>query len=134
MKMCANGAWERAAARAVKSQINRHGVIGFLLYLVFGLLAVFICFAGLSPAGPMVQQDQVSRIRITAEIPFTYVSQIETDRRMEAVRRKVPPVFLLDLEPYRAFRTYLEQLFERPGRICPGSGKHAGRTGPAPGT
>lgn len=94
----------------VKSRINRQGVIGFFLYLVFGLLAVFICFAGLSPAGPMVQQDQVSRIRITAEIPFTYVSQIETDRRMEAVRRKVPPVFLLDLEPYREFRSYTEQL------------------------
>lgn len=71
---------------------------------------MIISFAGLSPAGPMVQEGQMSRIRITAEIPFTYESSIETERRMEAVRQRVPPVFLLDMSPFREFRTYGEAL------------------------
>jgi len=99
-------------SQSAKSAFNRKSFTSILLYTSFGLLAVFICFAGLSPAGPLVQEDQVSRIRITAEIPFTYVSDIETEARMEAVRRKVPPVFLLDLEPYRDFRGYMERLVE----------------------
>ena len=95
-----------------KDTFTRHALVSFLLYLCFGVLATFICFVGLSSAGPLVQRDQVSRIRITAEIPFNYVSQIETGRRLEAVRQKVPPVFRLDLEPYRNFRSYIEQFMQ----------------------
>jgi putative nucleotidyltransferase with HDIG domain len=95
--------------RAVSSG-EKMGATTFLLYTLFGLLAVLICFAGLSPAGPLVQEGQVSRIRITSEIPFSYVSRIDTERRMEAVRQKVPPVFLLDLAPFRNFRSYMDRL------------------------
>ncbi|MFO7724128.1 MAG: HDIG domain-containing protein [Oceanipulchritudo sp.] len=94
----------------VKETFERGRITGFFLYLGFGLLAAIICFAGLSSAGPLVQEGQVSRIRITSEIPFSYVSEMETARRMEAVRQKVPPVFRLDLEPFRNFRSYLEKL------------------------
>lgn len=94
----------------IKAALTRDTFISFLLYLGFATAATFLAFFGLSAASPLVQKDQVSRIRITAEIPFSYVSQIETDRRLEAVQQKVPPVFRLDMEPYRAFRTYLEQL------------------------
>ena len=94
----------------LKKTLDRGRVAGFFLYLGFGALATLICFAGLSSAGPLVQEGQVSRIRITSEIPFSYVSEMETARRMEAVRQKVPPVFLLDLEPFRNFRAYLENL------------------------
>ncbi|MGC9450399.1 MAG: HD family phosphohydrolase [Oceanipulchritudo sp.] len=96
--------------RPIQDAFSRHALISFLLYLLFGLLAVGICFVGLSSAGPLVQRDQVSRIRITAEIPFTYTSQIETNRLLEAVRQKVPPVFRLDMAPYRNFRSYAERL------------------------
>ena len=97
---------------AIKSAFNRNALFSFLLYLCFGLFATFICFVGLSSAGPLVQRDQVSRIRITAEIPFSYVSQIETNRRLENVRQKVPPVFRLDLQPWRDFGAYIEQLMQ----------------------
>ncbi len=109
------GGLRRRGARGEQpagATVTRGGLLSFLLFLLFGLLALLICFAGLSPAGPMVQRDQVARIRVTAEFPFTYISQIETNRRLEAVRQKVPPVFRLDLAPYRAFRAYLEQLVE----------------------
>jgi putative nucleotidyltransferase with HDIG domain len=95
-----------------KTRIDKAAVKRFFLYLGFGLIAVFICFSGLSSAGPLVQEGQVSRIRITAEIPFSYVSEIETSKRMEAIRQKVAPVFLLNLEPYRNFRSYMERLAE----------------------
>jgi putative nucleotidyltransferase with HDIG domain len=95
-----------------KSRVDKAAVKRFFLYLGFGLVTVFICFAGLSSAGPLVQEGQVSRIRITAEFPFSYVSEIETSKRMEAVRQKVAPVFLLNLEPYRNFRSYLDRLGE----------------------
>lgn len=103
---------------SVKANIDKSSVIRFFLYLSFALLAVIICFAGLSSAGPLVQEGQVSRIRITAEIPFSYTSEIETSKRMEAVRQKVPPVFLLDLSPYRNFRSYMERLADDLGEFA----------------
>ncbi len=102
----------------LKSLLNRRTLISFQLYMGFGVLALLIGFVGLSTAGPLVQQDQVSRIRITAEIPYTYVSRIETERDMEAVRQKVPPVFRLDLSAFRNFRSYMERLSEDLGNFA----------------
>ena len=97
---------------AQQPRLTRESLFGFGLYLGFGILATLIAFLGLSSAGPLVHKDQVSRLRIIAEIPFSYVSQIETSRNLEAVRQKVPPVFRLDLSTYRSFRSYLERLTE----------------------
>lgn len=96
----------------VREKFHAGSLLAFSLHVLFWMLAVVICFFGLSTAGPMVQQDQVSRVRISAQLPFTYTSDIRTDRRMEAVRQKVPPVFRLDLAPFRGFRDYSRQLFE----------------------
>jgi putative nucleotidyltransferase with HDIG domain len=94
----------------LKTLLSRDSVTSFLLYLGFGSVATIIAFAGLSSAGPLVQKDQVSRIRITAEIPFTYTSEIRTNELLEGVGRKVPPVFRLDLAPFRNFRDFMERL------------------------
>ncbi len=94
----------------LKSVFNRDSLTSFLLYLSFGIASIFIAFAGLSSAGPIVQKDQVSRIRITAEIPFSYISDIRTSEQLEDVSKKVPPVFRLDLAPYKNFRSYMERL------------------------
>ena len=105
----------------LKSAFSRQSIISFLLYLAFGAAATVVAFVGLSSAGPLVQKDQVSRIRITSEIPFSYISEIRTQEKLEAIRQKVPPVFRLDMGPYRAFRSYLERLmtdladFAQPG-------------------
>ncbi len=96
----------------LKSFLNRHALVTFLLYLAFGLAAVLIAFAGLSPAGPLVQNGQVSRIRITAEIPFSYTSTIRTNERLDAIGKEVPPVFRLDLAPLRNFRSWMERFVE----------------------
>lgn len=102
----------------LKSVFTRHTLVSILLYMGFGALALLIGFVGLSTAGPLVQQDQVSRIRITAEIPFNYVSRIETEKDMELVRQKVPPVFRLDLSAFRNFRSYMERLSEDLGEFA----------------
>lgn len=94
----------------LKSAFNRDSLMSFLLYLSFGMASTMIAFAGLSSAGPMVQRDQVSRIRITAEIPFTYISGIRTNQQLDEVSKRVPPVFRLDMAPFTKFRTYMERL------------------------
>lgn len=91
--------------------MNRTFVQDVSLYLLFGLLAVFISFFGLSPAGPMVQSDQMARIRVAADIAFDYISRIETERRMESVRQRVPPVFRLEMTQFNAFHAHLNDLF-----------------------
>jgi putative nucleotidyltransferase with HDIG domain len=96
---------------ATPAALNRRSLVNGGLYLSFWAMACLIAFLGLSSAGPLVQRDQVSRIRITSEIPFSYVSKIETDQLMEAIRQKVPPVFRLDLEPYREFSSFLLSLY-----------------------
>jgi putative nucleotidyltransferase with HDIG domain len=101
-----------------KSLFDRANLLLFGLYTLFWLLASFISFYGLSPAGPQVQPDQVSRMRIAAEIEFSYVSRIETDRMLESVRQRVPPVFRLDLAPYRAFRNQSLRLIEDLGTFA----------------
>lgn len=89
---------------------NRESVVSFALYTAFGILAVIICFAGLSSTANLVQQGQVSRIRITSDIDFSYVSEIRAAEQREAVRRKVPPVFMLDLQTFRDFQDWLNSL------------------------
>lgn len=98
-------------AHPVRGKFHPGSMIAFSLHVLFWMLAVVICFFGLSTAGPLVQENQVSRVRITAEVPFSYTSDIQTDRRMEAVRQKVPPIFRLDLSLYRSFRDHSRQLF-----------------------
>jgi hypothetical protein len=89
---------------------NRKSFITFSLYAAFGTLAVLICFAGLASSGHLLQKGQVSRIRISSDIPFSYVSEIQSANQKEAIRRQVPPVFMLDLQPYRDFSEWLEAL------------------------
>lgn len=101
----------RTKAAQPKS-LDRDNLLQFSLYFLFWVLASLICFYGLSPAGPQIQPNQVSRIRIAADIDFDYTSKIETDRMMESVRQRVPPVFRLNLAPYRDFRTHLLRLYE----------------------
>ena len=83
-------------------------ILPFLLLLViFTVLVIEICFAGLSPAGPQVVLNQTSRARIIAEIPFSYVSEIETERARAEIRKRTPPVYRLDQTPMQDFRKWI---------------------------
>lgn len=98
--------------RSFGNRVDGHSVLSFSLYAAFGILAVLICFAGLSSHAHLIQKGQVSRLRINAEIGFSFVSEIQAAEQREAVRRKVPPVFVLDLQPYRDFVQWSEALLD----------------------
>ena len=85
---------------------SRGGILFILVFGVFAALIIEICFAGLSPAGPQVVLNQTSRARIIAEIPFSYVSDIETERMRAEIRQRTPPVYRLDQSPAQEFRKW----------------------------
>jgi hypothetical protein len=81
--------------------------------LVFVVFAILICFVGVSPAGPAIVKGQIARSRVVAEIPFDYISDIETQAAAENLKQRIPPVYRLDKKQYEAFRTYIINLNEK---------------------
>jgi hypothetical protein len=86
--------------------LSRSSLLYALVFVIFAFLLIEICFSGLSPAGPQVVKDQIARSRVIAELPFTYVSDIETERARAEVRKRTPPVYTLDQNPARIFRDW----------------------------
>jgi hypothetical protein len=79
----------------------------FLLFILFAFASIQICLVGLSSAGQQVVLNQIARTRVIAEIPFTYVSEIETARVREEIGKRTPPVYMLNQEPVRQFRDWV---------------------------
>lgn len=77
------------------------------LFLLFGLAVSFLAFFGLSPAGPVLQEGQIARVRVVAENAFSYTSEIETERSRQKKGEEAPPVYTLDQTPFENFRDYL---------------------------
>lgn len=82
------------------------------LFFLFGLAVSFLGFFGLSPAGPVLQVDQIARVRVVADKSFSYVSEIETERAQAAKAQEAPPVYTLDQAPFERFRGFILQLHE----------------------
>jgi cyclic-di-AMP phosphodiesterase PgpH len=89
---------------------DRSAWLNFGIYVLFTTLAVVICFVGLSDEGPLLQPNQISRIRVVARIDFAYQSEIEMAQLVEAQRKRVPPVYRLDMVRFDAFRRDVLQL------------------------
>lgn len=95
-----------------KPELKRSTLLAFSLFALFTALTVAICFVGLSQAGPLILKDHVSRLRVTAEIPFQYTSAIQTNQLLEEQRQRIPPVFVLDLSTVERFAAHLRTLFD----------------------
>lgn len=102
-----------------RNQQRRHAPKSFLtgnwfrdwsLVGAFVLLLAVICFLGQSPAGPSVVLNQVSNVRIVADVPFRFSSEILTEQAAEQRRARVPPVYRLEIEPYEKFASYVGDL------------------------
>jgi len=65
---------------------NRHTWLNVGIFFLFALVFILVGFFGLSPASPVLQRDQIARVRVVAEVPFTYESTIATEQRREALR------------------------------------------------
>jgi len=113
-QIAASNRRKRLQSAREEDEVNgvwKEGFAQFFIYFSFGILAVIFCFVGLSPAGPNVQENQISRIRISSEIDFDYVSRIQTEKKLAAQRQRVPPVYRLAFRPYERFREYLLSLY-----------------------
>jgi len=89
---------------------NRHTWLNVGIFFLFALVFILVGFFGLSPASPVLQRDQIARVRVVAEVPFTYESTIATEQRREALRDRVPPVYRLDGTRFENFSAYLRAL------------------------
>lgn len=85
-------------------------LVAAFTFLVFVVVVVLVCFAGLSPAGPQILPNQAARVRIVAEFPFSYESAQLTERLIEQSRNRVPPIYRLSFNGFERFKTQLEGL------------------------
>lgn len=100
-----------------RSSSDRSRWLNFSIFLAFAVLYMVVCFLGLSPVGPILQEGQESRVRIISEERFEYTSEIETERKKAAERVRVPPVYRLDPSNLEAFETYLDSLNEELAKL-----------------
>lgn len=89
---------------------NRTAWLNVGIFVLFAVLFILVAFFGLSPASPVLQEGQFSRVRIVAELPFSFESDNATERKRAALRDRVPPVYRLDNSHLEAFREYLVTL------------------------
>ena len=71
---------------------------------------ILIGFWGQAPSGPRVSIDQVARTRVIAELPFTYISKIQTEREKDRLRKQVPPVYSVDYQHFSDFEVFINEL------------------------
>lgn len=95
-----------------KGILAKESLVNFTIYFTFTIAVIIVCFVGLSPAGPSIQLNQISRIRVVAEVSFEYTSQIQTRERQESQRLRVPPVYRLESNPQREFEQYLLEFYQ----------------------
>ena len=84
------------------------------LFTLFTSLLILISFVGqplpIGSSTPTLLPKQIAGVRVIAEIPFTYQSDLHTQRLIEQQRKRVPPVYYLDLEPFLQFKENLAAL------------------------
>lgn len=62
-----------------------------------------ICFVGQNPAGPRLLEGQTARFRVTAQIPFSYTSEIQTRRQIERRKQRIRPSYRIDMTAFEEF-------------------------------
>lgn len=100
----------RQATRRGRELSLGQQVSAFGLLLAMILAITLIAFAGQNPAGPQVLAGQVSRVRVTAQIPYSYTSEILTVRAQRQRQQQVRAVYEVDLTPYAAFEAEIQAL------------------------
>lgn len=78
--------------------------IKIALFLAYAFIISIICFMGQFPAGLQVLPNQVSKIRVVAEFPFSYPSKIKTAQKAEIIRKQTAPVYSIDDTVYDNFK------------------------------
>ena len=71
---------------------------------------ILISFWGQAPSGPRVSIDQVARTRVIAELPFHYISKIQTEVEKDRIRKQVPPVYSVNYQHFSDFEVFINEL------------------------
>jgi membrane-associated HD superfamily phosphohydrolase len=78
---------------------------------VLTVAAIFtISFVGVSPAAFRILPDQQATVRLKADQPFSYKSEILTARKRERLLEEVPRVFRIDKGPIDEFEKQIRQV------------------------
>lgn len=82
------------------------------LLILLGTTAtlILISFWGQAPSGPRVSADQIARIRVIAEFPFSFLSKIQTEREKDRQRKQVPPVYSVNYQHFSNFEVFINEL------------------------
>ncbi len=73
------------------------------------LAIVGVSYVGVSPVALPLQENQLASVRIVAADSFGYTSQIRTRQAREHAGEQVPPVFRVEMAPFRQFETHLRE-------------------------
>lgn len=84
--------------------IEARYLIGLGIFLLLVALTVFIGFAGQSPSMTQILPKQISNIRVVSSFPFAYKSKLLTQRKEDQLKKRIAPVYRLDLKAYDKFR------------------------------
>ncbi|MEZ5275839.1 MAG: HDIG domain-containing protein [Opitutaceae bacterium] len=85
-------------------------VVSVIVFLLTVFSIVFISFVGVTPAGYQILPNQLASVRIIADAPFSYESALLTERNRQRMESQIPPVYRIDMDPYRKFETDLHDL------------------------
>lgn len=90
--------------------INPNFILRVLLFFAFSFFIVLICFVGQFPTGLQVMPNQIAKIRIVADVPFSYISKIQTKRKEDLLRKQIAPIYTLDENMVSNFLNNISQL------------------------
>ncbi|PWU06281.1 MAG: hypothetical protein C5B43_01980 [Verrucomicrobia bacterium] len=89
--------------------LDPNQILKILLFFAFSFFLVLICFVGQFPTGLQIFPNQTSKIRITSEFPFSYISTIQTNRRKELLAKQIAPIYSIDDKHFADFIAYFSE-------------------------
>ena len=95
---------------AIRDFLDRSRFVSFVIFIFTVVSIVFISSAGLSTAHLPVMPNQVATVRVVAAASFSYESQERTRIAREQLLDRIPPVYRLEMEPFRRFEAAARDL------------------------
>ena len=90
---------------ATKEFLDRSRLVAALIFVVTVVVIVLISSAGVTTLNVPILPNQLAAARVTASAAFTFESAEKTRAAREQFLDRVPPIYRLDTDPFRAFET-----------------------------
>ena len=119
LKLLVGGLSARRAGRtapahsATREFFDRSPMVAMLIFVATVTAIVLISSAGLTTLNVPVLPNQVATARVVARTAFTYPSVEQTSAASEQLVTRLPPVYRINLEPFRRFEAAARYLLAR---------------------